>query len=277
MELRDARREDPARFLRELRALRNRAGLGHAELAARAHYPCDVIKAAETGPSLPDLPVLSAFVQGCGGTPAEWEERWRAATGSPAKPLLTTRAAGCSDAADAGARVGASAVADGHDPDRVMAALNRVADGMAAAASSSTPTGANGSDSLAGTLAARSAAWDLDRAADEAAWDFDPSADEDAWDLARRAKQPDYRAPARKPEYRTPAKPTQAAASARPAAAAPAAATPAANVDAGAAATGGQVSAPRRLVGPGLALAALIIVTLAMVVLVLIATAHIFH
>lgn len=146
MRLRDARRDGTAGFLRQLRELRDRAGLGYAELAARAHYPCDVIKAAESGPSLPDLPVLSAYVRGCGGTMAEWEERWRAVAGSPATPLLTARAAGCSEAADAGARVGAvSAAADGHDPDRVMAALNRVADGMSAAASSSGAAGAAGS------------------------------------------------------------------------------------------------------------------------------------
>jgi hypothetical protein len=143
MAFRDVRREDPARFLRELRELRNHAGLGHAELAARAHYPCDAIKAAEAGPTLPDLPVLSAYVRGCGGTLADWEERWRAVTGCPASPLLATRETGCSEAADAGARVGAvsafsafaavSADSDGQDTDRVMAALHRVADGRTAA------------------------------------------------------------------------------------------------------------------------------------------------
>jgi helix-turn-helix protein len=163
MRLRDARREGTARFLRQLRELRDQAGLGYAELAARAHYPRDVIKAAECGPSLPDLPVLSAYVRACGGTMAEWEERWRAVAGSPATPLLTARAAGCSEAADAGARVGAaSAAADGHDPDRVMAALNRVADGMAAAAStsSSSSSGAGGAGSAgsAGSAAMADAA-----------------------------------------------------------------------------------------------------------------------
>lgn len=140
MAFRDMHREDPARFLRELRELRNHAGLGQAELAARAHYPCDAIKAAEAGPALPDLPVLSAYVRGCGGTLAEWEERWRLVTGSPASPLLTARESGCSEAADAGARVGAlspfsafPADADAQDADRVMAALHRVADGSAAA------------------------------------------------------------------------------------------------------------------------------------------------
>ncbi len=135
---RDARGNDPARFLQELRELRSHAGLGHAELAARAHYPCEAIRAAEAGPSLPDLPVLSAYVRGCGGTFAEWEERWRSLTGSPASPLLPARPTGCSAAASAGARVGAtSAAADGHDPALVMAALGRVAEGMATSATSS--------------------------------------------------------------------------------------------------------------------------------------------
>lgn len=125
--------DDPVRFLRELRQLRNEAGLGHAELAARAHYPGDTIRVAEAGPALPDLPVLSAYVRGCGGAVAEWEERWRALTRSPASPLLSVRPAGVSDAATAGARVGATSLAaDGHDPDVIMAALNRVADGIAA-------------------------------------------------------------------------------------------------------------------------------------------------
>jgi hypothetical protein len=143
MELRDTRRDDPARFLRELRELRSHAGLGHADLAARAHYPCEAIKAAEAGPSLPGLPVLSAYVRGCGGTVAEWEERWRTVTGSPATPLLTARGTGWTEAADAGARVSAAPFADDEqDPDSVMAALNRVADGMAAAASASSPPSA---------------------------------------------------------------------------------------------------------------------------------------
>jgi hypothetical protein len=92
-----------------------------------------VIRAAEAGPSLPSLPVLSAFVRGCGGTPAAWEERWRSVTRSPALPLLPVRAAGDSDAATAGARVGAATpAADGHDPSFILAALGRVAGGIAA-------------------------------------------------------------------------------------------------------------------------------------------------
>jgi hypothetical protein len=124
--------DDPARFLRELRQLRNGAGLEHVELAARAHYPCDAILAAEAGPALPDLPVLSAYVRGCGGTVIDWEERWRTLTRSPALTLLPTRDAGGSDAAAAGARIGSvSLAADAHDPTIIMAALGRVANGIA--------------------------------------------------------------------------------------------------------------------------------------------------
>jgi len=125
--------DDTARFLRELRQLRNGAGLEHVELAARAHYPCDAILAAEAGPALPDLPVLSAYVRGCGGTVTDWEERWRMLTRSPALTLLPTRDAGGSDAAAAGARIGSvSLAADAHDPAIIMAALGRVANGIAA-------------------------------------------------------------------------------------------------------------------------------------------------
>jgi DNA-binding XRE family transcriptional regulator len=125
--------DNPARFLRELRQLRDAAGLGQTDLAVRAHYPRDAIRAAEAGPALPDLPVLSAYVRGCGGAVTEWEERWRALTSSPALPLLPTRTAGGSDAASAGARVGSvSLAADAHDPSLVMAALSRVAHGIAA-------------------------------------------------------------------------------------------------------------------------------------------------
>lgn len=129
---RGASGDDTARFLRELRQLRNGAGLGHAELAARAHYPYDSIRAAEVGPSLPDLPVLCAFVRGCGGTTEEWEERWRSLTKSPSLPVPATRQSGQSDAATAGARISPAAqAADGPDPSAIIAALNRVAEEMA--------------------------------------------------------------------------------------------------------------------------------------------------
>src|ERR1700722_17852688 len=132
--------DDPARFLRELRQLRDGAGLGAGEPAARAHYPYDRIKAAEVGPTLPDLPVLSAYVRGCGGTTEEWEERWRSLTSAPTLPLLDARPAGCSTAASAGARIGSiSPVAETPDPSVIMAALDRVAEEMAVGTPSAAP------------------------------------------------------------------------------------------------------------------------------------------
>ncbi len=130
-------RDDSARFLRELRQLRDYAGLGQIELAARAHYPHDYIRAAETGPALPDLPLLSAYVRGCGGTLEDWEERWRRLTNTPALTLLPTRSAGASTAASAGSRIGlAFQDASAPDPAAIMAALNRVAEKIAADTSS---------------------------------------------------------------------------------------------------------------------------------------------
>jgi DNA-binding XRE family transcriptional regulator len=124
--------DDEARFLRELRQLRDGAGLGQAELAARAHYPYDSIRAAEIGPDLPDLPVLAAYVKGCGGTTEEWEERWRSLTRSPSLPVPTVRHVGDSPAANAGARIGLTALeAETPDPSVIIAALSRVAEDMA--------------------------------------------------------------------------------------------------------------------------------------------------
>jgi hypothetical protein len=68
---------DKAAFLRDMRALRDQAGLGPRDLAARAHFPEDTLVTAEAGPGLPSLPVLQAYVRGCGAAEAEWEDRWR--------------------------------------------------------------------------------------------------------------------------------------------------------------------------------------------------------
>jgi len=64
-------------FLRDLRELRERRGLSVAELAARTHFPIEVIAAAETGPARPALPVVEAYARACGGDPDDWEDRWR--------------------------------------------------------------------------------------------------------------------------------------------------------------------------------------------------------
>lgn len=112
------------RFLSDLRALRTAAGLDHGQLAARAHYPRDVIAAAEAGPRLPALPVLAAYVRGCGGTGDEilaWEDRWRGVTGSKAHPLLAARVAGLSGASR-------HLSPENSDPAAIRSALQRFGD-----------------------------------------------------------------------------------------------------------------------------------------------------
>jgi len=117
--------DDQARFLADLRSLRDSAAIGFDELAARAHYPSDVLKEAENGPSLPGLPILSAYVRACEGDVLDWEERWRQLNPDfEDDPDLPVRPAGASAAAVAGARAGVGvAPPDVYDPERIRAAL----------------------------------------------------------------------------------------------------------------------------------------------------------
>ena len=105
--------------------LRDAAAIGYDELAARAHYPSDILKEAENGPYLPTLPILAAYVRACEGDVVEWEERWRRVANEAAgDPGLPVRSAGASPAAVAGARAGVSVVPpDAYDPERIKAAL----------------------------------------------------------------------------------------------------------------------------------------------------------
>jgi hypothetical protein len=117
--------DDNRRFLADLRVLRDRAALEFDELAARAHYPSDVLKETESGPSLPGLPILTAYVRACGGDVPEWEERWRRlGFESRADPGLPVRPAGASPAAVAGARAGVGvAPPESYDAERIRAVL----------------------------------------------------------------------------------------------------------------------------------------------------------
>lgn len=148
------RGDDEERFLADLRALRDTAALGYDELAARAHYPSDILKAAENGPSLPGLPILAAYVRACDGDVPEWEERWRglgyevrAGAGLPVRP------AGASPAAVAGARAAVGiAPPDVYDPDRIRAALrgrHGYPDQAAAVATRQESAGVSGTDPAA--------------------------------------------------------------------------------------------------------------------------------
>lgn len=120
--------DDQARFLADLRALRDSTALEYDELAARAHYPSDILKEAENGPYLPGLPILTAYVRACDGDVLDWEERWRRLNPEVADdPGLPVRPAGASAAAAAGARAGVGvAPPDVYDPERIRAALRGV-------------------------------------------------------------------------------------------------------------------------------------------------------
>jgi hypothetical protein len=117
--------DDQARFLADLRSLRDTAAIGYDELAARAHFPSDILKEAENGSVLPGLPILTAYVRACEGDVIEWEERWRRlASEIPEDPDLPVRPPGASPAAVAGARAGVGiAPPEVYDPERIRAAL----------------------------------------------------------------------------------------------------------------------------------------------------------
>lgn len=134
--------DDVKAFLRDLRDLRGQAGLKHGELARRAHFPEDTLKSAEHGPGLPTLPVLEAYVRGCGASPAEWEDRWRRLTtraalelGLPTRDPSAAKRAGAAGAAPPAAPVPAPRAADQELASRVVAGL----DGHAPAASLAQP------------------------------------------------------------------------------------------------------------------------------------------
>jgi hypothetical protein len=117
--------DDRARFLADLRALRDAAAVGYDELSARTHFPSGILKEAENGPALPTLPILAAYVRACDGDVLEWEERWRR-LGSEAwaDPNLPVRPPGASPAAAAGARAAVTmAPPDVYDPERIRTAL----------------------------------------------------------------------------------------------------------------------------------------------------------
>jgi hypothetical protein len=165
--------DDNRRFLADLRALRDTAALEFDELAARAHYPSDVLKEAESGPSLPTLPILAAYVRACDGDVPEWEERWRRlGFEAHADPGLPVRAAGASPAAVAGARAGVGvAPPESYDAERIRAVLR--------GAHGSSDRGASGTVSRkTAPAASASAGWDTDTSADTAGgWDTESQRD----------------------------------------------------------------------------------------------------
>ncbi|HEY3652764.1 MAG TPA: helix-turn-helix domain-containing protein, partial [Streptosporangiaceae bacterium] len=76
-------------FFHDLRALRASADLSLAELAELAHFPEEMLAAAESGPAVPPNPVLVAYVRACGGPVGQWEDRWRDVSAAAASGFLT--------------------------------------------------------------------------------------------------------------------------------------------------------------------------------------------
>ncbi|MCQ8773644.1 nSTAND1 domain-containing NTPase [Streptomyces telluris] len=65
----------------ELRQLRDRAGItSYRALAKAANYSPSTLSEAAKGERLPQLGVVLAYAQACGGDRGEWEARWRAAS-----------------------------------------------------------------------------------------------------------------------------------------------------------------------------------------------------
>jgi hypothetical protein len=182
--------DDQARFLADLRALRDMAAIGYDELAARAHYPSNLLKEAENGPLLPGLPVLTAYVRACEGDVLDWEERWRRlASVVPEDPGLPVRPPGASPAAVAGARAGVGvAPPDVYDPERIRAALRG---GHQPANQRSRRNGDPGiaAPSRGPQFADRApAGWDAGRSEDAGRW---PDADAGRWPDADAGRWPD--------------------------------------------------------------------------------------
>jgi len=71
-----------AAFAGDLRKLRAAAGNpSYRQMASLALYSPSVLSEAASGHRLPTLQVALAFVRACGGSAAEWEQRWREVRG----------------------------------------------------------------------------------------------------------------------------------------------------------------------------------------------------
>ena len=121
-------KDERAGFFRDLRALRARRGLSLADIAGRTRFPADTLAAVESGPGLPPLPALEAYLRGCGEPLAAWEDRWRqldqldrAAAAAAAAAIadggdLPVREAGTSPLAAAGAALAGAPASPGQAP-----------------------------------------------------------------------------------------------------------------------------------------------------------------
>jgi len=111
--------DDQARFLADLRSLRDTAAIGYDELSARAHFPSDILKEAENGPVLPGLPILTAYVRACEGDVTEWKTLALPCLRGTEDPGLRSGPPGQSGRRGRGPRGVGIAPPEVHDPERI--------------------------------------------------------------------------------------------------------------------------------------------------------------
>jgi len=75
-----------ADLARRLRRLRDESRLTLRALAAKSGYAAGSLSAAESGRRVPTWDLIEAFVQGCGGNPAQWRQLWEVADATPDPP-----------------------------------------------------------------------------------------------------------------------------------------------------------------------------------------------
>ncbi|MDX3732632.1 nSTAND1 domain-containing NTPase [Streptomyces caniscabiei] len=76
-------------FAHELRELRRAVGgPSYRSMARLAGFSMAALAKAASGERLPSLAVLQGYVRACGGDPAEWELRWKAAQAEAARTLV---------------------------------------------------------------------------------------------------------------------------------------------------------------------------------------------
>jgi hypothetical protein len=112
-------------FFSDLRALRAQRGYGLTDIAERTRFPADTLAAAESGPALPPLPALEAYLRGRGEPLTPWEDRWRRlsqVTAGDAGTAAAAREAGTAPAGPrrmaAGPATAATTAPCGHGPQR---------------------------------------------------------------------------------------------------------------------------------------------------------------
>jgi hypothetical protein len=65
-----------APFASDLRALRHERGIKYLQMSHRTNYCVTALAGAASGRYLPTWEVTQAFVIACGGSVAEWRDRW---------------------------------------------------------------------------------------------------------------------------------------------------------------------------------------------------------